>query len=253
MAAAEIPGKAHEGVRGLVVLLVLSFFFYLAFSRLGYHWNWDSVWKYRALFFHGWVMTLGLSLAAMAASLVLGTASALAARSRFPWLRVLSALYVGLVRGTPLLVQILILWFVIAPLIHFENLTLSGILALAFFSGAYLSEIFRAALGGVAESQWESARAIGLTPPQIYRHVVLPQALRLCLPPMTGQFVSLIKDSSLLCVLSINELTFQVRQISAYTYSSFESYLPLALGYLLLTIPLAWFARRMERRFQYET
>jgi polar amino acid transport system permease protein len=235
------------------VLLLLSAFFFFAFSRLGYHWDWLSVWNYRILFLRGWLATLGISLAAMAVSLGLGLLSVMAARSRSAFLRIFSALYVGVVRGTPLLVQILILWFVVAPLFRFENLAASGVLALGFFSGAYLSEIFRAALASVGEAQWESARAIGLTPLQTYRYVVFSQAVRLCLPPMTGQFVSLVKDSSLLSVISINELTFQARQVGAYTYSSFESYLPLAAGYLMLTLPLAWMARRLEERFRYET
>lgn len=235
------------------VLLFFSAFFFYAFSRLGYHWNWPSVWSYRMLFLQGWLATLGISLAAMAVSLGLGLLSVMAARSRSAFLRIVSSLYVGMVRGTPLLVQILILWFVVAPLFQFENLAAAGVLALGFFSGAYLSEIFRAALASVGEAQWESARAIGLTPIQIYRHVIFPQAVRLCLPPMTGQFVSLVKDSSLLSVISINELTFQARQVSAYTYGSFESYLPLAAGYLMLTLPLAWLARGWEERFRYET
>ena len=95
--------------------------------------------------------------------------------------------------------------------------------------------------------------AIGLTRAQTYRHVILPQALRSVLPSLAGQFVSLIKDSSLLSVIGLNEFTQSARNVASYTYSNFESYLLLAAGYLLLTLPISVWTRRMEQRFRYET
>ena len=211
------------------------------------------VYQYRALFWQGWLATIGISIAALFLSAGIGLLSALALRSRILPLRYLARIYVELVRGTPLLVQILIFFYVVADAIGVGNRYLVGVLTLAFFSGAYISEIIRAGIESVGQSQLESARAIGLTPAQTYRHVIFPQALRQTLPPLAGQFVSLVKDSSLLSIISISEFTWNAESVSAMTYSTLESYLPLAAGYLVLTLPISLWTRHLEKRHRYET
>jgi len=237
----------------LLVLLGVSLACVLVFGHLQYHWDWAAVWVYREKFVRGWLMTVALSAGALVFSLLFGTLAALARRARLLPLRQLATLYVEGVRGTPLLVQILILFYVVGDALGIENRYVAGGLILSLFSGAYIAEIVRAGIEGVGQSQWESARAIGLTPAQIYRYVVFPQALRQMLPPLAGQFVSLIKDSSLLSVIAVNELTQNAREVNAFTYSTLEAYLPLAAGYLILTLPLSLWTRRLEERFRYET
>jgi len=124
---------------------------------------------------------------------------------------------------------------------------------LSLFSGAYMAEIFRGGLAAIPKTQRDAARAIGLTPWQSLRLVILPQAVRLVLPAVAGQFVSLVKDSSLLSVIAISEFTLAAQEVNSFTYSTLECYLPLALGYLVLTLPLSALSRRLERRFKYET
>jgi polar amino acid transport system permease protein len=235
------------------VLLVISMVFFFSFGRLAYHLRWDSIYQYRALFWRGWFTTIGISAAALVLSLVFGLLSALARRSRLLPLRYLARIYVELVRGTPLLVQILISFYVVADAIGLTNRYLVGILTLAFFSGAYISEIIRAGIESVGASQLESARAIGLTPAQTYRHVIFPQAVRQSLPPLAGQFVSLVKDSSLLSIIAISEFTWNAENVSAMTYSTLESYLPLAAGYLVLTLPISLWTRQLEKRHSFAT
>lgn len=215
--------------------------------------NWRAVWNYREVFLQGWLLTIGLSLAALVLSSALGLLLALARRSSFLLLRSLALLYVELVRGSPLLVQILFFWYVVASKFDFDHLFVAGVLILSGFSAAYLAEIFRAGIESVGASQRESARAIGLTRPQTYRFVIFPQALRQVLPPMAGQFASIIKDSSLLTIIGLAEFTHAAQQVNSSTYSTLESYLPLALGYLLLTLPIIALSRALERRFHYET
>ena len=149
--------------------------------------------------------------------------------------------------------QILIFFYVVADAFHVENRYVVGVLVLSFFSGAYISEVIRAGIESVGASQLESARAIGLTRGQTYRYVIFPQAFRLTLPPLAGQFVSLIKDSSLLSIIAINEFTQNAREVNAFTYSTLESYLPLAFGYLVLTLPISLLTRALEKRVKYET
>jgi polar amino acid transport system permease protein len=116
-----------------------------------------------------------------------------------------------------------------------------------------MSEIIRAGIESVGESQLESARAIGFTRSQTYRYVIFPQALRLTLPSMAGQLVSLIKDSSLLSIIAVNEFTQSARDVNSATYSTLESYLPLAFGYLILTLPISIWTRWLEQRMRFET
>jgi polar amino acid transport system permease protein len=236
-----------------IALLAVSLVFCFSFWNLKYHLRWDSIYAYRRMFVQGWLTTIWISAAALAASTLAGFCSALAQRSRFLPLRYLSKIYVELVRGTPLLAQILIFFYVVAPAFNVGNRYLVGILTLAFFSGAYISEIIRAGIESVGRSQLESAKAIGLTRAQTYRYVIIPQAVRQTLPPLAGQFVSLVKDSSLLSIIGISEFTLNAEMVNARTYSTLESYLPLAAGYLVLTLPISIWTRRLEQRHKFDT
>lgn len=247
------PSGLVQGVNFAAAFLLISAIFYFSFQQVTYHWNWPAVLNYRQKFIHGWLVTIGISLVSLVLSTAIGLFFALAQRSPLLLLRYFSRIYVEGVRGTPLLVQILIFFYVVAQAFHVTDRYLVGILTLSFFSGAYISEMIRAGIESVGKSQLESARAIGLTNPQIYRYVILPQALRQTLPPLAGQLVSLIKDSSLLSIIAISEFTLNAQEVNAYTYSAFESYIPLAIGYLLLTLPVSMGARWLEKRFRYET
>lgn len=214
--------------------------------------GWEAVWRFRGVFLQGWLLTIALSLASLLVSLLIGTLSALMRRSRILPLRSLAILYVELVRGTPLLAQILFLYYAVANSIGLQDRLVAGILILSLFSGAYLSEILRAGIDSVPAPQIESARAVGFTPFQTYRFVILPQALRTVLPPLAGQFASLVKDSSLLSIIGIGELTLAAQQVNSATYRTLESYLPLAIGYLILTLPVSLLSRYLEQRLNHE-
>ena len=127
----------------------------------------------------------------------------------------------------------------------------AGILILSLFEAAYFSEIFRGAWQSIPQSTLNSARAIGLTPQDTFSQIITPLALRNCLPSLASQTASLIKDSSLLSIIAVSEVTHVAQEINAFTYSTLESYLPLALAYLLLTAPLALLSRRWERSLAY--
>lgn len=222
----------------------------LLLSRIDYHWNWRVVYTYRALYIAGFYRTIYVSLGAIVLGLLLGLAGGLARVWPNIWLREAASLYVEVFRGTPLLVQIYIFYFCLATVVRYDNALVIGMVTLAFFSGAYISEMVRAGIESVDHGQWEAARATGLRYPQIMRCVVFPQAMRRIIPPVTGQFVSLIKDSSLLSVISVRELTKASEVVNATTYKTFEAYLPLALFYLLLTYPLSALTQRLEKRIR---
>lgn len=248
-------GDIRQGLRGFWIFLLLTLLCagimasVSGFSKDG----WESVWTYREVFLRGWILTILISVLSLLLSSFLGLGIALARRSRTLPLRSAAILYVELIRGTPLLAQILFLFYVVANGIGLQDRIASGILILSLFSGAYLAEIIRAGIEAIPASQLESARAIGFTQLQTYRHVIAPQALRHILPPLAGQFASLIKDSSLLSILGIGEVTMAAQQVNSATYRTLESYLPLAVGYLALTLPVSLLSRFLEKRLRYET
>jgi polar amino acid transport system permease protein len=247
------PGRLSQLAAALVAAAMVAAVFYFSFHQITYRWNWQAVLNYRSTLFSGWVMTLLISVTSLVLSTIVGVIFALARRSEILPLRYFGHIYVELVRGTPLLVQILVFFYVVADAFHVGNRYLVGVLILSFFSGAYISEIARAGIESIGQSQLESAKAIGLTRPQTYRYVIFPQAIRLSLPPLVGQFVSLIKDSSLLSIIAVNEFTQAARDVNSITYSTLECYIPLAIGYLILTLPISLWTRSLEKRLRFET
>jgi polar amino acid transport system permease protein len=125
------------------------------------------------------------------------------------------------------------------------------VITLSLFSGAYIAEIIRSGIESIRASIIDSAKAIGMKKHQIYLHVIFPLVFRQILPPLTGQFASIIKDSSLLSILGISEITFSAQQISSASFSTLESYIPLGLAYLLLTLPISILSKKMEQQFSY--
>ena len=232
----------------LVILGLGCAALYFSLARLSYHWDFKVVWTYRELFIQGFYNTVLVSACAICLGLAIGLAAGLARVSGSLWLEELSSIYVAIFRGTPLLVQIYIFYFCLAVVVHCDNALVIGTLCLSFFSGAYICEMLRAGIESIESGQWEAGLGCGMTRTQTLLHVVFPQALRRIIPPLTGQFVSLVKDSSLLSVIAVRELTKGAEMVNAATYKTFEAYLPLALFYLVLTYPLSLLTRRLERK-----
>jgi polar amino acid transport system permease protein len=237
----------------LLLLGLVSLGLYATFAAVHYSWNWSAAWGYRAQFAWGWLTTLGISAGAMVISVLLGFALMLGRRAPWEPVRLFSSGTVEIVRGSPLLVQLLLGYYIVATALHVNSPLVVGTLLLGLFEAAYLAEIFRGAVESIGASQWEAARAVGFNTAQTYRYVIIPQAVRRALPGTTGELVSLIKSSSLLSVIGIEELVQKVRILNSSSYTALEGYLPLAVAYLIVTLPLSWWARRLERRFAYET
>lgn len=237
----------------LAALALLAAALWYSLAHIDYAWNWPAVARRWQWFTDGWIITLAMSVVALVGSTGVGMLFAFAGRARFLPLRYLSKIYVEVVRGTPLLVQIFIAYYGVANALHIRNAYLVGGVTLSVFGGAYISEVIRAGIESVGRSQRDGAKALGLSRAQTYRYIIFPQAVRFILPPLAVQFAGLIKDSSLLSVVAINEFTFQAKMMSDNTYSPLESYLPLAVGYLLLTLPISFLSRRLEARYRFET
>ena len=192
--------------------------------------------------------TLWISAVASVLALVLGLITGLCRISNNLAMRGLAATYVEFIRGTPLLVQIFIAYFFIGTVFNL-NRNVAGVGALAIFAGAYVAEIVRAGIQSIPKGQMEAARSLGMNVFQAMVYIILPQALKRILPPLAGQFISLIKDSSLVSVIAITDLTKSGREIITSTFATFEVWLTVAAMYLIVTSVLSQLVFYMERRF----
>lgn len=197
-----------------------------------------------------WV-TLEISALALLLAIGIGLIVGLGRVSSNPAARNLAATYVEIIRGTPLLVQIFIFYFFIGNVLSLSAFT-AGVAALGVFTGAYVAEILRAGIESVPRGQMEAARSLGLSYVQAMRHVVLPQAVRKSLPSLAGQGISLIKDSSLVSVMALTDLTKAGREVVSSTFSPFEVWFTVAAMYLLLTGGLSWLVRKLELRMAHD-
>ncbi len=195
-------------------------------------------------------MTLILTLVALLIGIPAGLVIALCRISPLKVLSVPAIVYVEVIRGTPLLMQIYVIYFVLPAFnVHVPELV-SGITALSVNAAAYIAEIFRAGIQSIDTGQMEAARALGMDYRRAMRWVILPQTLRRVLPPLTNEGIALLKDSSLVSVISITELMMVGTQYATNTGSPTTIYLAVALIYLAMTLPLTWLVRRLEARWQ---
>ncbi len=195
---------------------------------------------------NGMVMTLQLSVVSLLCSVVLGLGIGLGRLSANPALRKLCILYIEIIRGTPLLVQIFIIYFFVGTVLSLDRFT-AGAAALTLFSAAYVAEIIRAGIQSVPTGQMEAARSLGMSYVRAMVEVILPQALRRSLPALAGQFINLIKDSSLVSVISLTDLSKAGREVVSSTFAPFEVWFTIALLYLVMTASLSWLVQRLER------
>lgn len=204
-------------------------------------------WK-PGLLLRGLVLTLEISVLSIILGIIIGLITGLARLSSNPAPKWLAIGYIELIRGTPLLVQIYIFYFFVGQVFSLSSFW-AGVLALSFFAGAYVAEIIRAGIQSIHKGQMEAARSLGMNYYLAMRYIILPQAFKRILPPLAGQFISLIKDSSLVGVIALVELTRAGREIGTSTFNYFEVFFTVAALYLILTFTLSMLVQFLERRF----
>ena len=250
-------GTAAQTLAFVILLGALGWLVFIGAAAMPYRWQWARVIPYLYKTFDGqfyagplirglgvtlWISALGfvVTLAAGLGAAILGLAPSIVGRG-------IARAYVELIRNTPLLVQLYLFYFVLAPIIGIGR-EATGILALGLFEGAFAAEIIRAGIAAVPQGQWEAAQSLGLHPGAVFRHVVLPQAFRIVLPPLTSLSISLVKHSAIVSAIAIFDLTNEARGIIADTFLTFEIWLTVAAIYLVVTITMSWLATLLERR-----
>ena len=284
----KIPLKKSDLIVGALFLLAGIAIYYRVEIGLNYNWNWDKIpqflyrfddesgkWVSNVLMW-GLFNTIRLSIFGTILAIVLGTVMGICRSSKVVFLRLISGTYVETMRNLPPLVIIFIVYFFIgnhllpyssigdalqgkdnflvsmvtvclAPPQHLTTF-LSALFTLAIFEGAYITEIVRAGIQSIRKGQWEAAHSLGMTKYQQMRYIILPQAFQRIMPPLAGQFVSLIKDSSIVSVISIPELSFRANELMTGTLLTLEIWITVAIMYLALTLPCSLAIQKLEDR-----
>ena len=224
-----------------------------------YQWKWEKVPRYlwRVVdgeliwgpLIKGLFVTLDIAWKAGLLGLVIGLATAVVRLSGSVVGAALAWCYTELIRNTPILVQMLIMYFIVAAVLGIPREG-AGVLCLALYEGAFAAEIIRGAILAVPRGQWEAGRSLGLGPTDLYRDVVLPQALPLMLPPLGGVLVNLVKHSAVVSVIAVFDLTTQARTVVSDTFMAFEIWLTAAAIYLVVTVTLSLLVHALEQRFR---
>jgi polar amino acid transport system permease protein len=192
-------------------------------------------------------ITVAASIFAITLGSIIGVAAGVAEQSQVRPLRSLVSVYVSFFRGTPLFVQILVIYFLLPAIgLDIPRFT-TGVIALALNSGAYISQMISGAITAIPNGQIQAARALAMPRRTIWRRIVVPQALRLILPPLTVEFSSLVKNSAFLSVIGVVELTRTGQQIIAVTFDPTQTWIVVALIYFVMCFVIGLTARRMER------
>ncbi len=228
-------------------------------EMLGYNWQWYRVPRYlysveggevlAGPLLEGLMVTFRITGASLLLSCIFGLVAAILRLSNSFMGRLVARLYVEVIRNTPLLVQLFFIYFVLSPVLNIERFT-SAVLTLSLFEGAYAAEIFRSGILSINKGQWEASFSLGMNRFKAYRYVILPQAIRRMLPPLTSQAISLIKDSALVSTIAVYDLTMQTQAIIAETYLTFELWFTVAGMYLAVTLLLSFAVHVMEARIK---
>jgi polar amino acid transport system permease protein len=246
----------------LAVILAVIWLISSGTERLGYNWQWYRVPRYIFTFedghlaagplVQGLMVTFQVSGISLLLSFAIGLTAALFRLSDSRAARLLARFYLEAIRNTPLMVQLFFIYFVLGPVLGIERF-FSAVLALSLFEGAYASEIFRAGIVSIQKGQWEAAYSLGLSRFDSYRCIVLPQAIRRILPPLTSQGISLIKDSALVSIIAVYDLTMQGQVIIAETFLTFELWFTIAAIYLAVTVTLSVLVNFLENHLSLQT
>ena len=238
---------------GAVLIIVIV----IVTGRVPYTWHWFRVPRYLieetetgskpGLLLQGLSVTVAISGISLVLTFAIGLITALLRLSNSIGANIIARCYLELIRNTPLLIQIFFIYFVVSPILDLSRFT-SAVIALSLFEGAYTSEIIRGSILAIKRGQWESAHSLGLSTVDTYRFIILPQAVRIIIPPLTSQAISLVKDSALVSTIAIFDLTMRGSAIVAETYLTFEIWFTVAAIYLIITGALSGLVRMLENR-----
>lgn len=195
----------------------------------------------------GLVATFGVTLSSIFFSLIIGLFAGLGRISHNKPINMIATVYVEVIRGIPLLVQLFYIYYALGPLLKMQGPP-AAVFAMSVCYGAYMAEIFRAGIQAIPKGQMEAALALGLSRTQAMRRIIIPQTVKIILPPIGNEFIALLKDSSLVSILAVSDLLRRGREYASTSFRYFESYTVIALIYLVMTLFFSRLVALMEER-----
>lgn len=193
--------------------------------------------------------TLKITLLSFIFASALGMLTAVFRLNRNAWLRIPAKIYIDVVRGIPLLVQIFFIYFGLGKILNLERLV-AGVVAISICYAAYLAEVFRAGIQAIPKGQTEAALSLGMTKFQLWRHIIIPQAIRLIAPPLVNDFISCLKDSSLVSIIGLRELTRAGTEYYSQHFVDFQTWFLVGLIYLSITLSLTRLSSYLEKKYR---
>ena len=208
------------------------------------------IWSSLPLLIMGAGITIEITVIAVGIGFFLGLITSICRLSKVKILEIIAVCYINIIRGTPMLVQIFLIYFALPALIGVRiNPFVAAVAACSINSGAYVSEIFRAGIQSVDRGQMEAGRSLGLSWMQTMRYIIIPQAFKRVIPPLGNEFIQMTRETSLVSVIGFEELTRRGQLIIAKTYGTFEIWLTVAAIYLIMTLTIARLVSFLEKRF----
>ncbi|MDR0407768.1 MAG: amino acid ABC transporter permease [Campylobacteraceae bacterium] len=198
---------------------------------------------------NGLIVTVKVSMLGLLIAFSVGSIAALIRLSRYQFLKDIATVYITVIRGTPLLVQMSLFYFIIASILKIDGFY-AGALSLGIFYGAYIAEVLRGAIQSIDKGQYEAAKSLGMNTFQTTVSIIVPQALRRALPTLINEVISLVKDSSLVSVIAITDLTRVGREIASQTFNAFEAWITIAGIYLIITLTLSVIGSQIEAKMK---
>lgn len=245
-------------VQYLIIVGLIIYAAYTGAQTMGYNWQWNRVpqfiyeiedgqfiWKEIPI---GLVGTIFISVISFIIAILIGLALALLRLSDLVVGRALSMVLLEAIRNIPIIVLLYVCYYIFGRVFGLDRIEAS-VLCLSLYSGVQISEVIRAGINAVAKGQWEAANSIGMSKMQSYRYIIIPQSIKLIIPPLTGEAVQMIRNSAIVSVIAVLELTTAGRNIISDTYMSFEIWFTVAVVYLVFTLLLSIFVSGVERRF----
>ena len=242
----------QRGEKGALSAWNISFFGAIAILALLWLFAPDPYRKIISFVPDGLAVTFAVTLSAIACALVIGLFAGLGRIAQNPVINRIATVYVEIIRGIPLLVQLFYIYYALGQWVKLSG-PVSAVLAMSICYGAYMAEIFRAGIQSIHKGQMEAALALGLSRGQAMRKVILPQTVKVILPPIGNEFIALLKDSSLVSILAVSDLLRRGREYASVSFRYFESYTVIALIYLVMTLFFSRLVAMMEERLKHGT
>ena len=230
---------------------------------MGYEFDWSVLLTYKGLLIQGLITTIKLSFIGIFLSFIIGSLVGIGRASKNFWLSLFASYYVESFRNIPLIVQMFFIYFTFTlsqifpflntwgEFLHINDVDafFSALLALTLYTGSYIAEVIKAGINSIPKGQFEAAQSLGMNKFQIMWYIIYPQAVRIIIPPLTSQFLNLIKNSSLAMTIGVAELTFATQQIDADTFRGFEAATAVTVLYIILTLSTSFVMNLIEIKF----